>query len=182
MTTTLRSTITAQLGWTWRDSAGQVVIVDSNRLQFKKDLADGTGSNQADAVWHVEDQSLATGVSTTLELDALEKSLFDDTIYVSFLKIKAIVIVNKNTSGEGHLLVGGAATDPWQAPFGDAAHAVKVMSGGALLVAHPRDGWDVEPGSRDLKITAVGQRATFDVAVLGTITDAGSSSSSSSGV
>jgi len=179
MTTSLRSTIIAQLGWTWRDHVWAAPITDNNRLQLIRSLANGTGVNQADAVWHAEDQSLAAGTSTTLELDALEKKLFGDTIFVSLLTVKALLIVNKNSGGDGYLLVGGAAGDQWYAPFGAADDTVKVMPGGPLLLANPCAGWDVQLGASDLKIAAPADAVTYDVAILGTTTPENTSSSSS---
>jgi len=179
MTTSLRSTIIGQLGWTWRDHVSTAPITDNNRLQSIQSLANGTGANQADAVWHAEDQSLAGGASTTLELDALEKELFGQTIFVSLLTVRALLLVNTNSSGDGYLLVGGAAGDPWYAPFGSAGDTVKVMPGGLLLLANPGAGWDVQVGASDLKIAAVDEAVGYDVAILGTTTPGGSSSSSS---
>jgi len=180
MTTTLRSSITAQLGWTWRDQVGTSLITDSNRLRFDKNLADGAEADQADAVWHAEDQTLSAGQSTTLELDALPQSRFGDTIMIPMAKVKAILIVNKNTAGNGYLRVGGAAVDEWYAPFGASGDTLKVMPDGPLLLANSRNGWDVPTGSTALKIAAVDGDVTYDVAILGTLAGEGGSSSSSS--
>ena len=181
MTTTLRSAIAAQLGWTWIDQIGTSLITDSNRFQFHKELADGADADQADAIWHAEDQALGAGESVTFELDALEQTCFGDTITIPLSKVKAILIVNKNTAGDGYLLVGGAAVDEWYAPFGASGDTAKVMPDSPLLLANSRDGWDVEVGTTALKIAAVGDEAAFDVAVLGTLAGGSGSSSSSSG-
>jgi hypothetical protein len=179
MTTTLRSSIKAQLAWTWHDRVGMSRITDSNRLQFDKDLPDGADADQADAVWHVEDQTLAEGQWTILELDALELGCFGDTIVIPFSKVKAILIVHRNTGTGGHLLLGAAATDEWYAPFGASGDTVKAMPDSPVLLSNSRAGWDVTFDSRALKIAAVGGDVTYDVAILGTL--AGGSSSSSSG-
>ena len=179
MTTALRSSITARLGWTWQDQVGTFLITDSNRLRFDKALADGSDADQADAVWHADAQTLSAGQWTVLELDALELGCFGDTIVIPFSKIKAVLIVHRSTDGDGHLLVGGAASDEWYAPFGASGDTVKVMPDSPLLLSNSRDGWDVQFGSSALKITAVGGDVTYDVTILGTL--AGGSSSSSSG-
>lgn len=179
MTTTLRSTISVQTGWTWRDQTGTSTITDSNRFLFDKDLADGADADQADAVWHAEDQVLAAGESTTLELDTLEQTWFGNAITISLAKVKAIQIINKSTAG-GYLLVGGAALDEWYEPFGASGDTVKVMPDSPLILSNTRDGWDVQLGNTALKIAASGGAVTFDLAILGTL-EAGSGSSSSSG-
>jgi hypothetical protein len=167
MTTSLRSTIQVQLGWTWRDVAGANVVANSNRLQLTQDLENGAGPNQADAVWDLVDASLTAGSSTTYSLDALTRELFGDSITIALANVKAVLVVNKNTTGSGYLLLGGAATDEWYAPLGASGHTVKVMPGAALLLACPQSGWDVTTGARQLKLSAVGDNATFDVAIVG---------------
>lgn len=178
MTTSMKSTIHAELGWIWQDQAGATTITNSSRLRSVKDLDDGHGVNQADAVWDVANQSLAAGGSATFALDALERTLFGDTIYVSLLKVKAILIVNKNTSGSGYLLLGGASSNEWYAPFAAAGDKLKIMTGGTLLMAAPRDGWSVTTSAKNLKIAAVTDAIAFDIAILGTRTADSSSSSS----
>lgn len=180
MTTTLRSTIGAQLGWTWRDKIGTSLVSDSSRLQFSRDLADGSDAYQADAIWHAEDQVLAAGQSATFELDMLQQSLFGDVITIPLVTVKAILIVNKSSAAGNCLLVGGAGGDEWHGPFGAPGDTVRVMPDSPLVLASTRDGWAVNPSNRRLKIAAVGGAATFDVAILGTL-PGGSESSSSSG-
>ncbi|HLA83830.1 MAG TPA: hypothetical protein VJL29_03470, partial [Thermoguttaceae bacterium] len=127
MATTLRSTIQVQLGWNWRDAVGASLVANTNRLLLNQDLDNGTGANQADAVWDVVDQSLSAGASTTFSLDALPRNVFGHAITIVLAKVKALLIVNKNTSGSGHLLLGGAAADEWYAPLGAAGERVKIM-------------------------------------------------------
>jgi hypothetical protein len=176
MTTSLQSTISAQLGWTWRDHVGQSAIVDSNRLVFSKSLADGGGTAQCDAVWHAEARTLAAGQSTTLLLRGLEQTLFGDTITIALAQVKAIQIVNRSSEG-GYLLVGGAEANAWYAPFGSPGDTVRVMPDSPLVLASARDGWNVGFGYDALRIAAVGDPVTYDVAVLGVLAGSGGSSS-----
>jgi hypothetical protein len=180
MATTLASTIHAQLGWTWRDRAGSFLVTDSNQLQFKRDLADGPGPNQAEAVWRAVDQSLESGQSMLLCLGALEQSIFGDVISIPMAAVKAILIVNRNTAGDGYLVIGAAGTDEWCAPFGMLGDTVKVMPSSPLLLANVRDGWPVELASEMLKIEAAGGEVLFDVVILGTLSAGASGSSSGS--
>ena len=179
MTTTLQSSIHAKLAWTWNDQVGSSLITDSNRLVFDKRLTNGTDPDQADAVWHADGQSLGSGESTILDLDALDRSCFGDAILVPLAKVKALLIVNTGAPGSGYLLVGGAAVDEWHAPFGAAGDTVKVMPDCPLLLCNSGDGWDVAVGAAALQIAAVGGDVTYDVAILGTLAGQDDSSSSS---
>jgi hypothetical protein len=179
MASSLRSTVNTQLGWSWRDHADTAPITDNNRLQYALKLADDGAAYEADAVWHVESQELSAGAAITLQLDALDKTVFGDTIFIGLLRVKAMLIVNRSGSGGGDLLLGGAEVDPWYEPFAAAIDRVKVPAGGALLMAHPRDGWEVVAGTTDLKLTAAGGDVVFDVAILGQTTAPPGDSSSS---
>jgi hypothetical protein len=195
MTTTLRSAIHAELGWTWRDTLGTLLFTDNNRLVAREDLADGDGPAQADAVWHALDQALANGRSAVYSLGALPQSMFGGTITVRLAKVKALLLVNRS-EGPGYLVVGGAESGQWIGPFGMFGDTLRLDAGSPLLMASVRDGWAVEPGFERLKLEAVGGDARYDLVLLGTAADGegeqedssshssseeGSSSSSSSG-
>lgn len=177
MTTTLRSKIDVQLGWSWRDRIGPFTVIDDNRLLFNRELSDGIETWQADVVWHAADQALLAGQSTTLELAALGQSLFGESIVIPLAKVKAILVVNKSAAAGACLLVGGAGVDEWSAPFGMLGDTVKVMPGSPLLLANVRDGWEVEPGYEALKLEAAGGDVTFDIVILGTSAADGGTSS-----
>lgn len=179
MTTDLKSTVNVELGWAWRDRAGLFQVTDSNRLLWARSLADGTGIEQANAVWHAQDQALAAGQSRTLHLTALVQNLFGDTITIPLSKVKAILIVNK-AAGSGALVVGGAGSQEWAAPFGMLGDTLKVMPGSPVVLANLRDGWGVDAASEALKLAASGGDVVYDIAILGLLGSQTSSSSDSS--
>jgi len=98
MSTTLRSTIRIELGWTWRDQAAGLLFTDSNRVLYRQDLADGTAPGQADAVYHALDQTLAAGQALELALDALEQTMFGGSVPVRLARVKALLVINKGTA------------------------------------------------------------------------------------
>jgi hypothetical protein len=179
MTTTLRSKIQAELAWTWTDHIDTLPIVDSNRLRASVDMPDGNSDGQADAVWHASDQSLSAGQSVVYELDQLSQDLFGSFIEIPMDAVKAILVVNTTTSGDGYLLVGGAASNAWEEPFGTSGDQIVVPAGSPLLLANTQDGWLIPSGQTDLKIQAVDGTVTYDIAILGTLSTAQPSSSSS---
>ncbi len=179
MTTTLRSRIDVQIGWSWRDRLGPFTVTDDNRLQFNRELADGIESGQADVVWHAADQTLPAGESMTLGLAALGQSLFDDVILIPLARVKAILVVNKSEGGTAQLLLGGAGADEWCGPFGMLGDTVKAMPGSPLLLANLREGWNVESGCEMLQLKAVGGDVVFDIAIVGTASTGDSDPSSS---
>jgi uncharacterized membrane protein YgcG len=179
MSTSLRSSVKVEFGWTWRDLYGLIAVVDSNRLAASCELADGAGANQADVAWHATGQSLAAGNSVVYDLGALGRPLFGDVITVHLGTVRALLIVNKNTAADGYLLVGGAGSGEWAAPFGMVGDTLKVMPGSPLVLANLLNGWAVDWGSDQLKLAAIGDAVAYDIAILGNAAGASSGSGSS---
>ncbi len=165
---TFQAEIKATLGWRWDDGAR-----DINQLGYEESLAEGNGDNQAEAVWHLESQVLLDGNSTTLDLTALTRTILGDTLSVTFLTVKALMIVNQST-GAGELLIGGAASDEWSEPFGADGDQATVPPDSTLLLTNRKQGWDVDSTNKNLELTASGGDVTFSIAMVGTITVGGS--------
>jgi len=168
-----KTEIRASAGWNWSDGA-----VDSGRLDYARQLPEGNGDNQAEAVWHAEDQVLADGESTTLDLTNLTRSVLEDLHTVTFLKVRALLLVNLST-GAGELIVGGAGADEWSAPFTADGDQLRVPPDSPLLLANRQLGWDVDDSHKNLLLAASGGDVTYSVAVVGNLTASGSGSSGS---
>jgi len=167
--------IRAALGWAWSEGA-----TDNDRLDYAKQLLDGNGDGQAEAVWHQEDQVLLDGTATTLDLTCLTRTVLGDLHSVTFLRIKALLIVSLEDS-QGDLLVGDAMEDEWAEPFGADGDQVLVPADSPLLLANRRAGWAVDASNRNLKLAASGGDVNYSIAVVGTVNAAGSGSGSGSG-
>lgn len=166
--------VSASLGWRWSDGA-----VDSSRLSYAESLLEGSDDNQAEAVWHVEDQTLLSGTSTTLDLTNLTRTVLEDLHTVTFTQVRAVLVVNLST-GSGELIVGGAAGDEWSAPFGADGDQLAVPPDSPLLLTNRKTGWDVDDANKNLKLTASGDDVAYSIAIVGNLTATGSSSASSS--
>lgn len=167
-----KAEIMASLGWNWNEGA-----LDNDRLDYAKQLLEGNGDGQAEAVWHAEGQTLLDAASITLDLTSLERTILGDLNTVTFLKVKALLIVNQSTAG-GTLLVGDAAADEWSEPFGADGDQVSVPPDSPLLMANRNAGWSVDNANKNLKLAASGGAVTYGIAVVGTTTAAGSGSGS----
>jgi len=165
----------ASLGWNWSDGA-----TDNGRLDYAAQLLSGNGDGQAEAAWHLAGQTLANGESTTLDLTNLTRTILGDLHTVTFLTVKALLVVS-HAASVGELALGDAAADTWSAPFGGDSERVFVPPDSPMLLANRRSGWAVDDSNRNLKLAAVGGEVLFSIAVLGTITASGSGSSGSGG-
>jgi len=141
------------------------VITDPLSVSYSDTLATGTGTDQADLVYH--DQVVATVAgSTTLDLSALSSDAFGDDI--AFVTIKEIYI--RSVSGSA-LVLGAAASNPLEGantPFTAAGSTSTVPAAGVWFVYSPTAGYTVTDNSADqLKITYAAA-ATFNIVIVGT--------------
>jgi len=152
-------------------------VKDANTLTFAEYFEDGNGANQADGSWHVEDQSLADGVSTTLDLSALTRTVLGDTLTTEFMTIRGILIVQTSATWAAELVVGGAASDEWSYPFSADGDKANIPPDSPWLVCNRQWGWAVDSAHKNLKLEASGGDVTYSIVIVGTITTSGTGSS-----
>lgn len=163
--------IQARIGWEWDDGA-----VDQSFLNYAKEHADGNDEDEAEAVWHEANQTLLDGATRTLDLTALTRTVLGDTHTVTFLTIKAILIVSRSTS-VGELVVGGAASNEWAYPFSADGDQANVPVDSPWLIANRKWGWAVDADNKNFKLAASGGAVYYDIAIIGTLTASASGSS-----
>ena len=132
-------------------------------------FTDGTGANQAKKV--VEDtRTLAASATENLDLAGGLTDAFGAA--VTFTKVKALIIVAA-PGNTNDVLVGGAASNGFISPFGDATDVVKVKPGGAIaLIAPDASGYAVTAATGDLlKVanSAGGTSVDYTVIVVGVV-------------
>ena len=128
-------------------------------------LANGTGANQVNMVFH-DQRTLADAANETLDLndgsltDALGVALTLETLKVLYIK---------NTSVDANLLIGGAGANSIGL-FGDVSDIISLPPGGELLITAPdATGIDISTNS-DLKLEHDGTGSSnlvYDIIALG---------------
>ena len=138
---------------------------DAMNLTRGVSLANGSGANQADAVFH-DTRTLADAATETLDVhDGTLVNAFGDTLTLT--KLKAIYI--KNNSADANLLIGGAVATQLGL-FNDVSDVLKLPPGGDFFMTAPGSaGIDVSTNS-DLKIAHDGtgmSSLTYDIIIVG---------------
>lgn len=150
------------------------IPADNMRYEVTSSLTNGVSVNQADVVWH----DRRTLVATSEELDLYGTLVEAFGVTVDILRVKGIVIYNRNTAGGENLTVGGAAANTFVNWVGAANDTVIVRPGGVLALWSPRFGYQVAAGTTDrLKIDSGTATVSYDVYVLGCTATTSSSSS-----
>jgi len=141
-------------------------------VNYKKiiSLANGTGLDQADLVFH-DQRTLAASATEDIDLAASLTNAFGTSL--TFARIKAIIVfaLLANTN---NVEVGGAAANAFINWVGDATDVIVVRPGGLLmLVAPDATAYVVTAATGDLlKITnsAGGTGVTYDIIIVGAST------------
>jgi hypothetical protein len=166
-----KAEIKAAIGWSWNQGA-----LDSSRLDYAAQLSEGHGDGQAEAVWHVEQETLLNGAAELLDITALRRSVLGAIHTATLLSVKGLLVIN-DAASSGNLVIGGAGGSEWSAPFGGDGDTVALPPDGVLFLSSRGQGWPVDDANKLLKLTAAGGDVGYSVAIIGTLTASGSGSS-----
>lgn len=135
-------------------------------LALTKLLTNGTTDGKANLVWS-DQRTLAASATENLDLAGVLSGAFGATL--TFAEIVAI-IVRAADGNTNNVEVGGAASNAFATPFGDASDVVVIPPGGAMMLLAPNTGWAVTASTGDLlKIanSAGGTGVTYDILIVG---------------
>ena len=165
--TTLAGSLIFQAAMLFTNALDLSTAKDELNRKTQYDFTDGTGSNQADRIWH-DQRTLTASSSENLDLAGSLSSVYGASI--TFATVKAIII--KAASGNTNdVVVGNAASNQFVGWFGAAAHTEAVKPGGISIHIAPATGWTVTAGTVDqLKILngGAGTSVTYDIIIIGT--------------
>jgi hypothetical protein len=138
---------------------------DAVTLNPSIDLPSGTGSGQADLIFH-DKRTLGDGANENLDLAGSLVDSFGATL--AFVKVKFILFYN--LSATQTLTIGGAASNQFINWVGSASDKINIPPGGFFALAAPLAGFAVTAGTGDLLKVAnsAGAACDYDVLLIGT--------------
>ena len=130
-------------------------------------IANGTGANQADIMWH-DQRTLAASTSEDLDLSGVLTDSFG--VSVALARVKAIIVSAASANG-GLIQVGGASSNQFINWVANASDIIQIRAGGfMLLVAPDATAYAVTATTGDLlKIANTDGAAagTYDIYIIG---------------
>jgi len=130
--------------------------------RIQQAFTNGTGANKAQASW-TDRRSLLTTTSEEIDLRALTNGFGTLTA----TKIKALIIRVRTTTPGYRLLVGGAASNAWEAWTTQTGSIIRVGAGSQLVISDWIDGLIVDATHKMLKIeNPSGGTVEYDIIVL----------------
>ena len=131
------------------------------------DVADGTGADQMDMLWH-DQRTLAASTSEDLDLAGSLVDAFGTTM--TFAEVR-LLIVMASSANTNDVLVGGASANQFINWVSDASDVVVVKPDGMLFLYNPSDGaYAVTAGTGDLlqiENSGAGTSVTYDIYIGG---------------
>ena len=130
---------------------------------FEQLFTTGTGSSQANVLWH-DERTLTDGSNENLDLSGVLMDSFGDS--VALVKVKGLIIKNQSTTQT--LSVGGAASAQFSTWVGAVTDIVKVPPGGVLCLFNPA-GYTVTNTTADLLkiLNSAGASCIYDIIIIG---------------
>ncbi len=166
MASSLTALLRGGVSFTYSSDVDRGAATRRKDLPGDQTLANGTGSNQADKAF-TDQRSLSASGSEELDLAG---GLTTNGETLTFVKVKAIVIEAAAANG-GNIVVGGASSNAFQGPFGDASDTLEIPAGGKVALFAPVGGWAVTAGTGDLLQIAnddSGSAASYEIDIIGT--------------
>jgi hypothetical protein len=160
--------VTGNLDITIRATETLVVGLGSGQVQpsLAVSLAFGNGTGAGNIQWTFSKSATAAAAPVTYTLSSL---VDDQGRSIVLAKVRAFVIAHLGSVDGQPLLVGGAATNPWAAPFGSATDRQSVRAGGVYAFGGPlATAYPVVAGSSDqLKVDPGANTIPFKLMFLG---------------
>jgi hypothetical protein len=166
---TLNAVATAALRGTYAGSNDLAAVLAEFSALTKREVtfSPGTGANQADKLF-LDTRTISASSSENLDLAG---SLTDPNgATLTFATVKAILVLAA-AANTNNVVVGGAASNGFVGPFGDATDTIAVKPGGAFLWVAPATGATVTASTGDiLKVanSSSGSSVSYSVAIIGT--------------
>jgi hypothetical protein len=136
----LATELKASIAWLNQELLGLTTVVDSSSLQYDNTTQNGVANDQADRIW--SDRRSVNGAATDdINLTALPLTLFGESGTVSMVNIKAIMIVNLNTTAGDQLVLKGGSQNGWAAWSYVANGQLIIDADSAVLLTAKKSGW-----------------------------------------
>jgi hypothetical protein len=167
MATNLKTIVRFEIAATLKNLLDLSTPVDAATLTAKVELANGTGANSADLLFH-DQRTLAASGTEDLDLAGVLASPFGATL--TFVELRAVLVKAASTNTNNVNVIRPASNGvPLFLAAGD---GIPVGPGGAFAWTGPADGKvTVTAGTGDLLTltnSAAGTPVTYDIFIVGT--------------
>ena len=163
---TLAATISLRVQALQSSALDLSTVVDTLNQAFEQTFDDGTGANQANALWS-DTRSINSASNETLDLYGSLTNAFGATL--NFTKVRTIIIRSRSTNTT--VLSVGAASAPLVGPLVDATDLLTIRPGGIFEWAcSDATAVPVTAGTADLLTIAnsgAGTAVTYSIVVIG---------------
>lgn len=166
MPTTLIGSVAVQIAMALSNPLDLSTPIDKLLQKFQFDLANGTGADQADKLWH-DTRSIATATNDDLDLSG--GALVDafGTVF-TIARLKAAIVRARSTNTT-NITVGNSAAPP-QLWFGATTHTEIIKPGQlAFHMAPDATAWPITATTADILrlANAAGATALVDIILIG---------------
>ena len=169
MANALTGNITFKMAWDFVNGLDLSDTTDDLDISWGTTVANGTGKDQCDLIFH--DQRTLAATSEDFDLTGTEVQAFGGApLTVDFVKVKGLFIHNTSTTAGENLSIGGAAGTQFVDWVGNANDEVVIGPDGIFALWNPSAaGYAVGAGATDLlKIDSGAATIVYDIVVVGT--------------
>jgi len=156
----------------WSDFQNDGTILrDLGTLACTQDLANGSGNDQADQIWHVT-KTLASGGTDAYDLSSLSFQVFNETFPISFSggQVRQFYVHNLNDVVGADITISCTGVTDFNTPFNNMPFEATIPPK-SMFCFPPNfyEGWAVTSGNFSFRIEDTGGLgSSYEIAVIGT--------------
>lgn len=164
----LDSRVTADIGWSHSERNTTTSVIENGNIRQQQVFASDV-SPEVDAVWNLQDASLAGSAEATYDLQHLTREILNVETEVTLDKICAIYLCNQSSSSEIYMemmetVSGSSAGESWESTF----LKTTLPSKSFFCWCNPNVDSEVTSLRKQLVVgNATGLDATYDLVITG---------------
>lgn len=158
MSTTFTLTSNLRVTPKWVDAQDMIDVIDTATPYLTLDLAQGTGTGQANAYWKGV-ITISAGNTSTIDLRNLPLDVFGGSGSLLLASVKMLLVTNSSAVS---VTMGGDASNPWTGRLS----GTEVIGPSGVVYAVNGTGWATTTSSKVLAFSAA-SAATLNVYIAG---------------
>lgn len=159
----------AFLSWSQLDTNNFSKAYDSGLVGSNIALINETGVNTDFAVnapWHTDDV-LSSGGTKIIDLMALPRDIFGETVTITMSKVRGLIVKNKSTISGETFTVSVTGSQGFSDLFGGNPYSIPVHPGSSVVFCNAIDGWDIDNTNNLIFLNDGGAGCDYSVALIG---------------
>lgn len=156
------------LSWSQIDTNTFSRVCDLGEVSTDLAFMNYTGSipSSIDSVWY-ETGVLPSGGSVKIDLQALSRVVFGETVTISLNRVMGLIVKNVNQTDGDVFSISTTGSNPFSDIFAGEEYTVPIYPAASLGFTKPTSGWAVTGANNEIFLDDGGQGCSYEIGIIG---------------